>query len=168
MKPETRNNKVILALLANKRITVDLNTGDVYSHRPNQEPLKLKPKLSTGYCMYCLNYKDKRYYLLGHRIVWLASGRVFKRGKTIDHINRIKTDNRLVNLRLATPKQQMKNSDRPKGSRSIHSKLTEELVKQFRLEYINGRSIEDIARSLNMNRSVIFKAIKGWTWRHVK
>ncbi len=45
---------------------------------------------------------------LGHRLAWFMTYGVWP-ASGLDHINRIKTDNRLANLRLATPSENNQN-----------------------------------------------------------
>jgi hypothetical protein len=51
-----------------------------------------------------------------HQFVWELSGQIIPKGLTLDHINRDKLDNRLCNLRLATPRMQAMNRVMPKGN----------------------------------------------------
>lgn len=47
-----------------------------------------------------------------HRAVWVAFNGEIPEGHTVDHINHVKDDNRLENLRLATAKEQRSNQVR--------------------------------------------------------
>ena len=61
--------------------------------------------------------------LQSHRLAWLFGTGEDPTDSTVDHINRDKRDNRLVNLRLATQSQQMCNqglrSDNTSGFRGV-------------------------------------------------
>lgn len=57
-----------------------------------------------GYVMVCLDYRIYR----THRLAWLYVYGVFP-DKHVDHINGVRTDNRLINLRAATPAQNQQN-----------------------------------------------------------
>ena len=60
---------------------------------------------SSGYLHFCIDYK----IYLQHRVAWLYAYGEFPDGH-LDHINRIKTDNRLCNLRIVTEFENCQNS----------------------------------------------------------
>ena len=64
-------------------------------------------KTHNGYIQICITTDKARAYL-AHRIAWLYVYGEFP-SMAIDHINGIKTDNRIVNLRLATTFQNAHN-----------------------------------------------------------
>lgn len=62
-------------------------------------------KHNHGYLMGVVNYKK----LLAHRVAWVIHFGFWPK-EQIDHINGIKTDNRIVNLREATHGENLRNS----------------------------------------------------------
>jgi hypothetical protein len=82
----------------------------------------LKPtKTKNGYMRLCLS--DGHY--MAHRIVFEAFNGAIPAGMDIDHINGIREDNRLENLRLATRRQnalnrQKANANNSAGARGVY------------------------------------------------
>lgn len=65
---------------------------------------------------YCLVRIDGRRYL-AHRLVWLWVTGEWPKGE-IDHINRDPSDNRFINLRIASHSDNMHNTTRPRNNTS--------------------------------------------------
>lgn len=59
-----------------------------------------------GYIQLCIN---NRYYGVAHRVIWESVNGPIPEGMHIDHINGIKDDNRIENLRLCTVSQNQMN-----------------------------------------------------------
>ena len=70
---------------------------------------------SMGYWSINLGGKHQK----AHRLAWLYTYGYFP-DTHIDHINRVKTDNRIVNLRLATVSQNAMNKDKQRNNTSGH------------------------------------------------
>jgi hypothetical protein len=92
----------------------------------------------------------------------------------VDHINGLKTDNRLENLRWATSKQNKENSVRlglnATGTRHGRSKLTESDVMFIREAYIPEHKTfgaRALARRYEMDRTVINDVVHGRSWKNV-
>jgi hypothetical protein len=103
-------------------VNYDLQTG-VFTWNKSRKRAKPGVMVGTigfnGYCQACLNYK--KYYL--HRLAWLyVYGEI--PNSEIDHINRIKTDNRICNLRLATRNQNLWNTSLQKRNKSGHKNIS--------------------------------------------
>ena len=96
--------------------SLDLNTNQVYGHK-YKKYRKPKPH-KDGYYQFdlCKNGKAKNFLL--HRLVYEAHNGSIPEGMCIDHINGIRTDNNIENLRLATNSQNMCNSKTPKNNLS--------------------------------------------------
>ena len=66
----------------------------------------LKPLISSiGYYLIGLCKNSKVRFYLVHRLVWLAFYGSIPEGLQVNHINEVKSDNRLSNLNLMTPKE---------------------------------------------------------------
>lgn len=63
----------------------------------------------SGYVLICCDYRHYR----AHRLAWLYTHGVLPSSE-IDHINGVRSDNRLANLRLATKNLNMQNIHKPK------------------------------------------------------
>lgn len=65
---------------------------------------------SNGYTF--ITIKGKKF--LAHRLAWFFENKEFPNG-FIDHLNGIRTDNRIVNLRVVTSSENLQNQRNPKG-----------------------------------------------------
>ena len=71
----------------------------------------LKPAVNyKGYCVVSLKYGSSYRSKLVHRIVWESFNGEIPSGLQINHVNEDKADNRLDNLELVTPSQNVQHS----------------------------------------------------------
>lgn len=113
-----------------------------------------------------------RYGTHSHRLVWYHFRGEIPEGLTINHINGIKTDNRLDNLELATYSQQHQHALNvlgirpPRGEEHWRSKFTEEQIRDIRLRASNGEAQRNIARDYRVGDSQISNIIHRlkWAW----
>ena len=85
----------------------------------------LKPgKSKNGYLLVDLSHQKKRKTHSIHRLVALHYIDNPENKKTVDHINRDKTDNRIENLRWATGIEQNENRCIPKNNTSGHKGIS--------------------------------------------
>ena len=133
----------------------------------------LKPQmLNNGYYLTGLykNSIQKFYYV--HRLVWEAFNGSIPEGLQVNHINEIKTDNRLENLNLMTHKENMNYGSRTERSAKKLSKV----VLQFTLDNILVKeypSTKQVERELGFNQGNIcsccngkLKTAYGFIWRY--
>ncbi len=74
----------------------------------------------TGYIKFWYNGKS----VCGHIVAWNLIHGSIPKGMQIDHINRIKTDNRIENLRLVTVQENAFNREGFKNASSIYKGVT--------------------------------------------
>ena len=141
------------------------NSGLVKSKRTQNI---LKPwKTHSGY--YYVNLgKDYRNAI--HRIVmfaWVGESRLH-----VNHLNGVKTDNRLCNLEYVTVSQNgihaFKTGLNHKGEKHGQSKLTNEDVVKIKLMIKDGAGDTAISRVFLVNRKTISAIRNGKTWTQVK
>ena len=89
---------------------------------------------NTGYLKIGINYK--RY--LNHRLAWLYIHGEFPKGQ-IDHINGIKTDNRIENLRVVTSRQNSQNQKCHREGHLVGATYLKKSKKWRAQIYINGK-----------------------------
>jgi len=111
---------------------------------------------------------NKRRYRV-HRIVLEAFVGPAPAGMVAGHINNIRHDNRLENLRWMTQKENIsyRTDYRMRGSGHPHAKLTEALVALIRERCAAGEQKASLAREFGVSRLAIRFAVERRTWKHV-
>ena len=71
--------------------------------------MQLQPNSRNGYLEVGLRKDGKRKIFRVHRLVWEAFNDKILEGHEVDHLNTIRTDNRLENLRITTHKDNLNN-----------------------------------------------------------
>ncbi len=137
------------------------------------KPLVMKIVLNIhNYCIASLNYKGKHSTPTIHRLVLESFVGTRPKGMEACHNNGIKTDNRLVNLRWDTHKNnqldRVKHGTSNHGSRNVNSKLKEKDIPEIRSSIGKGVSLTRIAKSYRVTTSAICALKKGKTWSHIK
>jgi hypothetical protein len=130
----------------------------------------LKPYSYRGYFAVEL-YKNCEFIrMYVHRAVLTAFVGKCPAGYQAAHLNGDKSDNRLINLRWCTPKE---NASHKKlhgtqtfGEKHHVSKLTLDQVRVARALYLDGISASDIAREMKVTAECISAIIKRKTWNY--
>ena len=167
----TPSDEVAAIALANGDIIVDFDTGKVYGTRgPGgmklENPRELGTKHPSGYIHIHLSAGGQKRQVRAHRIVWMAANGAIPDGMVIDHINNVKSDNRLSNLQLMTPED---NSHKAKddglylsGDASPTCKLTADVRTRLiydRMAY--GMTYSELAQKYGVTRSHACQIVKA-------
>lgn len=138
----------------------------------------LKPTLNhKGYKRVYLSVNSKKYSKYIHRLVAETFIDDTENKRTVNHINGIKTDNRVVNLEWMTNSENLKHAfhtglfdNRNKkfsGSGNPSSKLIKEEVLEIRKLKNNGVSTVTLSKMYNISESQIRSIYARRTWKNV-
>jgi hypothetical protein len=136
--------------------------GDIWALYPNvSNKLKLT-KTSYGYLQFGLYGKSIR----AHRFIWEYFNGPIPKGLQINHINGLKTDNRLKNLELVTPKENMEHAFKIGLAKPVRHKLNIEQVREIRLLSFTLSAIK-ISKLYNISSTQVYNIIHHLQWSSV-
>lgn len=149
--------------------------GVVYSYKNGKrKKMRLCPCTNKYLSVVlCKNGISKRF--LVHRLVAAHFIDNQYNYSQVNHKDGVVTNNCVENLEWVTPKMNIQHALKNKLHRAAsgefagQSKLTDDIVIDLRKKYITGKyTTRQLASELNMNNSVIWCAIVGKTWKHLK
>lgn len=143
---------------------IDAANGLVYGR-------KGKPflRLSTfGYVVVTIKHKE----FMAHRMIWESVNGPIPEGLQINHINGIKTDNRIENLELVTPSQNTLHAYALRltsavGTRNGRAKLADADVISIRDRASKGETFVSISRDFPVSARTISDVVSRRIWSHV-
>lgn len=144
--------------------------GHVRSHR-NRKWLRVAVA-SHGYENVILFHDGRKKGMLVHRLVYAAHVGPVPPRMDINHINGVKTDNRVGNLEVLTRKENMAHAVRigiysSKGEAHGGARLTDAGVLDILARRAKGERVKDIASIYGVRPSHVGSVLHGRAWRHV-
>lgn len=145
-------------------VKVDSLHGTAYATRAAGRRVGCKNK--SGYVVSTLHIDGKRKQVKLHRLIWIAANGLPPENMQIDHINRIKDDNRIENLRLADAILNSNNRRSYKGADNPACKINWNIVRAIRESYKETKSYAKIAIKFRISRSLVAQIIRGELWKN--
>jgi hypothetical protein len=127
----------------------------------------------AGYFVINLYKNETMYHFLVHRLVALTLIPNLENKRTVNHINGIKTDNRVENLEWNTHKENLSHAretglNNNKGEKCKLSKLKEKEVFEIRKLYKSGRFTQkEIAKFYNCGQDNISLIVNKISWKQL-
>lgn len=149
---------------------------DIAGHRRTGKILKFNCSGSAKYARYRLSKEGQKTNFDGHRLVAQAFISNPDNSPVVNHINGVKTDNRLTNLEWCTAQDNIKhackmglnNSNYQKGESNPQAKLsTFDVLEIKRLLIESKLSQREIASKFNISEGAIYNIKSGSNWKHL-
>lgn len=149
---------------------IDVEKGTIFSKKRNKYVGAKTPK---GYIKVALTDDNgKVHYFFIHRLIWEYANGKIPEGYEIDHINTIRDDNRIENLRCVTPKENQNNpltlkhySEAKKGGKNSMYGRKSELCHNSKAVAKLDKSTKEILEILPCTMD--FKRKYGFNTRHI-
>jgi hypothetical protein len=144
--------------------------GRIKSYKRNKESILCLKKHKRGYLFVHLRELGKSKKINLHQCVMEVFGPERPPNTTVDHINRIRGDNRIENLRWATDEEQTKNRVlvESKGEKNPSSKLTEHQVIEIKYKLLDKKSSVEISKQYGVSKTTILYIKSGRLWPHIE
>ena len=150
-----KNDQYILKLIKSNKYIIDSNKGTIFSV---QKKRMIGSYDFYGYLVMGIILYKKLRQLKIHRIIWIAKNGVPPAGLVVDHINRKRDDNRIVNLRLFNAIEN--------GQNNKNVKLTKKIAEKIREEYAQeNTSYRKLGRKYHVSYGPILQIIKQKIWK---
>ena len=142
-------------------------TGRIFNSRTGKE---LRQQSNGRYNKVTLSIDGKQRQFLVHRIIAeLFIPNPENKGE-VNHINGIKTDNRVENLEWVTPQENQQHSVRiglkPLGTELWNGKFTREQVMTIIEERKNGKTITELSAKYGVDETTISAISRGLRYKH--
>lgn len=171
-KPNRESYDVAGGYIRAAKWRVDPTAGLVY----NSDGTAFARTNQSGYVVIAFRDsidRSRHRSVMAHRVIWEYVHGELAVELTINHLNGVKADNRIVNLEAATPQQNMQHAYRTglnvgrRGEDASQSKLTDVEVSAIYRRVWAGELQTHLAVEFGISREVISNIKLGRAWTHI-
>lgn len=111
--------------------------------------------------------------VLAHRVIWEYMHGELAEGLTINHLNGVKTDNRMLNLEAVTQQENVQHAFRTglnvplRGTECANARLTDDQVLDIYQRAWAGEFQPSIAADHGVSREIVSNIKRGHAWTHI-
>ncbi|MDJ0461566.1 HNH endonuclease [Streptomyces sp. H27-C3] len=126
--------------------------------------------MSTGYVHIAIKEQKRVRRLYAHRVIWESVHGPIPDTMQVNHINGVKSDNRIANLELVTPAGNARHaydtglSTPMRGSRNGNAKLTPQQVSEIRARHAAGELQRTLGKEYGVSRGQVSRIVLGRRW----
>lgn len=176
-KDPSARDKAVQRALEKGYLKADFENGLIINcHGPGGRVLPVgrpvKDRSNDGWRQFDFTLDNKRWTCYVHRAMWIAAHGIPPAPPAgqppyqVDHIDQNRSNNRLANLRLVSPRL---NSDNRTtdfvGEENPSAKLDWRRVQEIRDLYVLGSTPTELARRYKVSKSTIQKIVTNQTWK---
>lgn len=143
-------------------LRVDAEAGRAYAVRKAGRLVGCKNV--KGYIVFTLHLAGMRKQIKLHRLIWIAANGLPPKEAQIDHVNRIKDDNRIQNLRLADGVLNSNNRRSYKGDGNPACKINGDTAIAIREAHKELKSYAKVANKFDVSRSLVAQIVRRELW----
>lgn len=150
--------------------------GTIWSRRNrwrNTRWHRLKPHVNNrnGYCYVALCRDTKQCTRTVHALIMLTFCGPRPNGMQVRHLNGIRSDSRLANLRYGTSKENQEDKighgTQISGEQVHSAKLTAAIVRDIRAKALSGISLASLGREYKVTTGNINTIVHRKSWKHI-
>lgn len=161
-------------------VSIDFEKGTIFNNRTSN---LMGYQHNSGYIALAWKYRGKVYHILAHRLIWMLANGPIPVGLEINHKDGDKTNNKLKNLELVTPSENMQHAFKTglvnieklrtnlrsyfRKNRHVNCKLTADNVRKIlklRKQDPKKFTMRKLAEMFNISHSNIVRLINQETY----
>lgn len=153
--------KYEIALQVIPRWKIDVENGKIYAREGLAQRVD-----GRGYSVIDTTFQGKKFRFKQHQIIAIAGG-LDPRNRQINHIDGNKTNNRLCNLEIVSPAENVRHAIemRLTPPKPYNRLFTDEQVKEIKVRYRNGETQVSISKDLGCSSETIGRIIRGYYYK---
>ena len=156
--------KKMLRFLRNGKLSIDRH-GNIWRNFPDRSR-RINYRSKRGYIYVTVKLNGMSYSCSAHRLIWQFFNGDIPSGFNINHLNGIKHDNRLCNLEIVTPRENLLHAMRTGliklfGEDNGNSRLANYEVEEIKILVASGFKQKEISEFYDIDQSHVSRIING-------